>query len=175
MTGCFIARNTAPRGGGAVVEYHSYPTLKRNVFAWNGAVEGGALYCPFHSGAYLEYCTLAFNSADATGGAVYAYEGGPVALKSCIVAFNSAQAGGGLYGDGLSSATSFSRCAFYRNIGGDWAGKIKPQPAYAANFIADPMFVSPPNGDFRPWVRDAGREGSIGRKICRRCQVWVVP
>lgn len=147
---CIITNNRAPLGGGVVVEYHSYPVLRRAIIAWNNAsISGGGLYCPFHSGARLENCTLAFNRAATSGGAVYAYQGGPVTLVSSILAYNSSPAAGGVFGGGTSSATTLTGCCFWSNTGGDWGGTIRTPPPYANNLFVDPMFVNAPYGDFR--------------------------
>lgn len=145
-----IIANSAKLGGGLVVEYHSYPVISRTVIAWNNALDsGGGAYCPFHSGAKFVNCTLACNTANATGGAVYAFQGGPVTLISSILAFNNAQYGGGIFGGGVTSATTFTKCCFFGNTGGDWAGAIRTPPVSARNIFADPLFANPRSGDFR--------------------------
>lgn len=149
MDGCIISHNKAPYGGGAVIEYHCYPTIKHDIFSRNTAyVSGGGIYCPFHSGAYLENCTIAYNTANTSGGGLYAYYGGPVTLKSCIVAFNSSPDGGGLYGGGDSSQAVYSYCDLYGNQGGDIGGKIQTMPSYDANFSSDPLFLMPENDEY---------------------------
>jgi len=142
IAGCHILYNKAPRGGGLVVEYHSYPTIRSTLIARNEAdVSGGGVYCPYHSGAYLANCTIALNQAASEGGGVYAYRGGPVTLEDCILAFNSAPAGGGIYGGGSSCQAVYSGCNLYANSGGDLGGTIKPAPVYAGNISTDPQFL----------------------------------
>ncbi len=149
VSDCIITNNAAAFGGGIVVEYHSYPVLKRNIIAWNTARNsGGGVYCPFHSGARLENCIIAFNLAGVNGGAVYSFQGGPVILSSSILAFNSASIAGGIFGGGVSSAATVSKCCLWGNAGGDYGGAIRVPPISAKNIYADPLFIDAPNGDF---------------------------
>lgn len=144
MTDSVIVGCTAPRGGGAVIEYHCYPITRRNVIIRNTAtISGGGVYCPFHSGANLENCTLAYNTAEVNGGAVYAYYGGPVQLNYCIVAYNAAPVAGGIFGDGGSSQATLTGNDWWQNSGGDFGGWIVPPPPYLGNFAADPLFLMP--------------------------------
>ena len=150
MSNCVIAYNTSAMGGGAVIEYHSYPKWRNILIVRNLArVSGGAIYCPYHSGADLQYCTLAYNKALANGGAAYTYQGGAVKLNYSIIAFNSAPVGGGIFGGGNSSNTYFSYCDLYANDGGNLGGAIKQPPVYLRNFSADPMFVAAMVDDYR--------------------------
>lgn len=144
MDDCFVAGNKAPRGGGLVIDYHSYPTLHGNLIVRNHATaSGGGVFCPFHSGALLDGCTVAYNWADLNGGAVYAYYGGPVTLKSCIVACNTAPAGGGFFADGGSSQATLSACDWFGNSVGNLGGVLSTFPPTGGNTTSDPMFLMP--------------------------------
>lgn len=149
MYNCFISRNKAALGGGAVVEYHSYPILRGSLIVHNRATSvGGGVYCPFHSGALLENCTLAYNTALESGGGLYAYYGGPVTLEYCIIAFNSAPEGGGIYGGGGSSQATITNCDWYSNPGGDCGGAILSLPAASGNLFTDPKFIMPEANEY---------------------------
>lgn len=149
VTDCIIQRNEAPKGAGAVIEYHSYPDWFRNVVAYNHASQnGGGIYCPFHSGALLEYCTMAYNTAGLNGGAVWAWHGGPVTLNYCIITFNSAPEGGGIHGASTSLQATWSYCDLYGNQGGDLGGVAEPMHDYMGNFSADPLFLFPDRDRF---------------------------
>lgn len=150
MEDSFIEYNKAPKGGGLEIEYHSYPTLQRNVIARNYAtVSGGGVYCPFHSGASLSNCTVAYNWADLNGGGIYAYYGGPVTLKSCIVAFNAAPAGAGFYADGGSSQATLSATDWFGNSVGNLGGVLSNLPANGGNLTSDPLFIMPEADEFQ--------------------------
>lgn len=150
VTNCEIVLNRAPKGGGAVIEYHSYPLIRNCLIARNHAtISGGGLYCPFHSGADLGNCTIVYNSAEVDGGGLHGEPGSPVILKHCILAFNSAPVGGGLFGRGTSSALTYSYCNFYENAGGDIGGTIvQMDPGYLNTYV-DPLFLMPDRDEYR--------------------------
>ncbi len=147
MSDCVIVNNRAPNGAGAVVGYHSYPTLQNVLIVRNHAsVSGGGLYCPFHSGALLVNCTIAFNTAALNGGGIYAYYGGPETFRRCIIACNTAPAGAGLYADGGTSSAVLDSCVWHGNTIGNLGGYLTVLPT--GNLTCDPLFLMPERNEF---------------------------
>ncbi|MCK4789719.1 MAG: right-handed parallel beta-helix repeat-containing protein [Desulfobacteraceae bacterium] len=124
---CEITNNTANQGGGMFLAHAgSKPIITNCIFAFNGALSGGAIDIYNTAHPVVTNCTFTQNTAS-TGGAVFwAPPGTNATVTNCIVWNNFPDVVGG-GGDGVL----FTYC----DIEGGWTGE--------GNIDEDPLFVDP--------------------------------
>jgi predicted outer membrane repeat protein len=157
-------------GGGAMwCSDGSSPTIVNCVFCTNHSDgSGGAIYCSSEGNATFSYCTF-YDNSSGNGGGLFAFGATPL-ISNCTFAHNSAFANGGgictnaapitiqntiiAFNTGGGAIYCFSYdpiltcCDIYGNVGGDWTGCIASQEDQVGNICEDPVFCSPPSGNY---------------------------
>ena len=132
VTNCKFSGNTADFGGGMLNDNSSSPMVTNSTFSGNAAgIDGGGMF-NFLSDTTVTNCTFSGNTAGGSGGGMWNHGGSPT-VTNCV-----------LWNDIPNEITEvFGEVTTvrYSNVQGGWPG--------VGNIDADPLFVIPPNVDFR--------------------------
>jgi hypothetical protein len=123
VTNCFLARNSAYKGGGA---YSG--TLNNCTLSGNSASDGGGAYR-----GTLNHCMLSGNSASYTGGGTHRST-----LNDCTLSGNSASSGGGASDGTLNNCTLSGNSASFG--GGAYFGTLNNCIVYDNTGVSDPNY-----------------------------------
>lgn len=136
IRGCNFHHNYATGGGGAIYMVHILGIFEENVFAFNEAPQGGAVFMRSMWSATFSRCTFAGNGG-AEAGAFYVLASPAIRVENSIVGFGIE---GPPYFVSSNSAVTFSCTDSYHNPVTD------ALPAVAidggGNFSADPLFCA---------------------------------
>lgn len=142
LAGCELSLNQADRGGAVYAAGSSVFQAEGCTFAWNRALQGGALRGPLEPA--LAGCTFFGNDA-ADGSAFF----GP---ESCLLMTQTIIAGG-LGGEAIVCAGApchgIECTDIFGNAGGDWTGALSQYLDSDGNMNMDPLFCDPDSSDFR--------------------------
>jgi parallel beta-helix repeat protein len=172
---CLIENNETPFGGGILLTYRTYATIKKTRILNNRSTSssGGGILCDDVASLFMINCLIENNSAlNASGGGLHISGSESCSIVGCTIVNNNANRGGGVY---ISRPyAKFINTIIWNNNAGTEAKQI-----YADNDIefhncnfgdnssdpdnvvgfqrialtdclhANPLFVSVPGGNFR--------------------------
>ncbi len=101
VVGGFTITNgyTSGFGGGIRCE-SSHPTITNCTVTYNGAYDGGGIYCQSNSSPTITGCTITENTAANNGGGIGSKQGCSPTINGCTITQNTAgNAGGGMHCD----------------------------------------------------------------------------
>jgi hypothetical protein len=154
------ANHAGTAGGGVYCAANAAPTISNDLLYGNSAASGGGIACGSSSAPSIASDTISGNSATDGGG--IQSDGATATVTDCIIAF-SGSGGGVSVASGAAPTITFSDV--YGNLPANYAG-MGDQTGNNSDISADPLFVSPGNGDFHlkslrghwtsaGWVADA--------------------
>ena len=137
VVGGFTITNgyTSGFGGGIRCE-SSHPTITNCTVAYNGAYDGGGIYCQCNSSPTITGCTIKENTAANNGGGIGSEQGGSPTINGCTITQNTAvDAGGGMHCD--QSDPMLINCVIMDNTA-MWGG------GFHCSYYADPTITIQP-------------------------------
>ncbi len=124
---------TSGFGGGIRCE-SSHPTITNCTVAYNGAYNGGGIYCQSNSSPTITGCTITENTAAYNGGGIGSGEGCSPTINGCTITQNTAgNSGGGMHCD--RSDPMLINCVIMDNTA-TWGG------GFHCSYYADPTITN---------------------------------
>jgi hypothetical protein len=159
VTGCIFSANSADTGGGMFNDWYSSPTVTNCTFSGHSVAWAGGMGNIANSSPTVTNCMFSGNVALEGGGGMYNAASSPNVIN-CTFTGNSTANGGALF-NVSSSHPVVTNSILWANGGAEeiWNNPgSSPVVTYSdvqlgypgtGNLDADPLFVDPPNGDYR--------------------------